>query len=203
MKNYLTLFLLLFASAAFAQTDFTKISTGSVEDCKAAEPQVLEAANLILSKPVNDASLKDARSFLIRWMTSTEYSFTLDSKVLDMTKKKGNENLLAVKQLLNIADAAENELDEAIARGDRAEQVHQFGQITIASEKSAGARDEAQACIGEELHFVGKNDLTVDGPAIRNDPTDDGDLGEPGGEDPFDTAVTLEDPAFASPFMPL
>lgn len=114
-----------------------------------------------------------------------------------------NENLLAVKQLLNIADAAENELDEAIARGDRAEQVHQFGQITIASEKSAGARDEAQACIGEELHFVGKNDLTVDGPAIRNDPTDDGDLGEPGGEDPFDTAVTLEDPAFASPFMPL
>jgi hypothetical protein len=114
-----------------------------------------------------------------------------------------NENLLAVKQLLNIADAAENELDEAIAREDRAEQVHQFGQITIASEKSAGARDEAQACIGEELHFVGKNDLTVDGPAIRNDPSDDGDLGQPGGADPFDTAVTLEDPAFASPFMPL
>ena len=44
-----------------------------------------------------------------------------------------NENLLAVKQLLNIADAAQNELDEAIARGERSEQVHQFGQITIAS----------------------------------------------------------------------
>ncbi len=114
-----------------------------------------------------------------------------------------NENLLAVKQLLNIADAAENELDEAIARGDRGEQVHQFGQITIASEKSAGARDEAQGCIGEELHFVGKNDLTVDGPAVRNDPTDDGDLGQPSGEDPFDMAVPLEDPAFASPFQPL
>lgn len=114
-----------------------------------------------------------------------------------------NENLLAVKQLLNIADAAENELDEAIARGDRSEEVHQFGQITIASEKSAAARDEAQACIGEELHFVGKNDLTVDGPAIRNDPTDDGDLGQPGGSDPFGFDVPLEDPAFASPFMPL
>lgn len=114
-----------------------------------------------------------------------------------------NENLLAVKQLLNIADAAENELDEAIARGDRSEEIHQFGQITIASEKSSGARDEAQACIGEELHFVGKNDLTVDGPPIRNDPTDDGDLGQPSGEDPFDVAVPLEDPAFASPIMPL
>ena len=114
-----------------------------------------------------------------------------------------NENLLAVKQLLNIADAAENELDEAIARGDRSEQVHQFGQITIASEKAFAARQEAQGCIGEELHFVGKDDLTVDGPAIRNDPTDDGDLGTPGGEDPFDTEVSLEDPAYASPFMPL
>ena len=114
-----------------------------------------------------------------------------------------NENLLAVKQLLNIADAAQNELDEAIARGERSEQVHQFGQITIASEKSNAARDEAQGCIGEELHFVGKNDVTVTGPAIRNDPTDDGDLGQPSGEDPFGVVVTLEDPAFASPFMPL
>ena len=114
-----------------------------------------------------------------------------------------NENLLAVKQLLNIADAAENELDEAIARSDRSEQVHQFGQITIASEKSQAARNEAQACIGEELHFVGKNDITVTGPAIRNDPTDDGDLGQPGGQDPFDYVVPLEEPAFASPFMPL
>ena len=114
-----------------------------------------------------------------------------------------NENLLAVKQLLNIADAAENELDEAIARGDRSEQVHQFGQITIASEKSLAARDEAQGCIGEELHFIGRNDISVTGPAIRHDPTDDGDLGDVGGDDPFDVAVPLEDPAFASPFMPL
>ena len=114
-----------------------------------------------------------------------------------------NENLLAVKQLLNIADAAENKLAEAIARGDRGEEVHQFGQITIASEKSLAARDEAQACIGEELHFVGKNDITVTGPAIRNDPTDDGDIGQPSGDDPFAVTVPLEDPAFASPFMPL
>ncbi len=114
-----------------------------------------------------------------------------------------NENLLAVKQLLNIADASENELAEAIARGDRSEQVHQFGQITIASEKSIAARDEAQACIGEELHFVGKNDITVTGPAIPYDPTHDGDIGQPSGADPFGTAVPLEDPAFASPFMPL
>jgi hypothetical protein len=113
-----------------------------------------------------------------------------------------NENLLAVKQLLNIAEAAENELDEAIIQGDRDAQTHQFSQITLTYERSTTARNEAQACIGEELHFVGKNDVEVNGPAIRFDPTDDPDLGNPSGEDPFSPAVTLEDPAFASPFMP-
>jgi hypothetical protein len=114
-----------------------------------------------------------------------------------------NEDLLAVKQLLNIADAAQNELDEAIARGDRDEQRHQFGQITIAGEKSAESRDDAQKCIGEELNFVGKNNVTVTGPAVRNDPTQDGDLGTISGDDPFGQDVPLEDPAYASPIQPL
>lgn len=112
-----------------------------------------------------------------------------------------NENLLAVKQLLNIADEAKTNLTEAKIRGDRSEQVHQYSQITIANEKAEDAQDEAAACIGEELHFVGKNDLEVDGPAVRHDPTDDDDLGETGGDDPYSTA--LEDPGYASPFAPL
>lgn len=111
-----------------------------------------------------------------------------------------NENLLAVKQLLNIADQAQNDFAGAKVEGDRSEQVHQYGQITIASEKAKEAGNEAQACIGEELHFVGKNDVTVDGPAIPHDPTKDGDVGVASGEDPFLTQ--LEDPAYASPFAP-
>lgn len=112
-----------------------------------------------------------------------------------------NENLLAVKQLLNIADEAKTDFTEAKIRGDRGEQVHEFSQITIAAEKSKQARDEASACIGEELHFVGKNDLEVKGPPVRHDPTDDPDLGQAFGDDPFSTS--LEDPAYASPFAPL
>lgn len=111
-----------------------------------------------------------------------------------------NENLLAVKQLLNIADEAKTNLTEAKIRGERSELVHQYSQITIANEKAKQAHDEATACIGEELHFVGKNDLDVTGPAVRYDPTDDGDLGQAGGEDPYTTA--LEDPGYASPFAP-
>jgi hypothetical protein len=112
-----------------------------------------------------------------------------------------NENLLAVKQLLNIADEAKTDLTEAKIRGDRGEQVHEFSQITIANEKSKQARDEASACIGEELHFVGKNDLEVQGPPVRHDPTDDPDNGQAFGDDPFSSS--LEDPAYASPFAPL
>lgn len=112
-----------------------------------------------------------------------------------------NEDLLAVKQLLNIADEAKTNLTEAKIQGDRSELVHQFSQITIAEEKAKQAHDEAMACIGEELHFVGKDDLTVEGPAVRHDPTDDLDNGEIGGEDPYSTP--LEDPGYASPFAPL
>ncbi|MBE7450850.1 MAG: hypothetical protein HS111_18740 [Kofleriaceae bacterium] len=114
-----------------------------------------------------------------------------------------NESLLAVKQLLNIAEAAQTELKEAIAGGLREEQIHEYGKITIAHERASAARTESQNCIGEDLHFVGKNDVTVDGPAIPHDPTKDGDLGQDDGEDPFDDDVDLEDPAYASPFAPL
>lgn len=111
-----------------------------------------------------------------------------------------NEQLLAVKQLLNIADQAKNDFTEAKAQDDRGEQVHQYGQITIAAEKSKEALGEAQACIGEELYFIGKNDVTVDGPAIPHDPTADGDVGNASGEDAY--TQSLEDPAYASPFAP-
>jgi hypothetical protein len=111
-----------------------------------------------------------------------------------------NENLLAVKQLLNIADSAKNDFTEAKARGDRSEQVHQFSQVTIASEKAKEAGNEAQACIGEELHFVGKNDVQVTGPDVKHDPTTDGDVHSANGEDPY--TEHLEDPGYASPFSP-
>jgi hypothetical protein len=112
-----------------------------------------------------------------------------------------NENLLAVKQLLNIADEAENDFTEAKMQGDRGEQVHQYSQVTIANEKAKEAGAEAQACIGEELHFLGKNDVSVEGPDVPHDPTKDGDVGVASGDDPYFTR--LEDPAYASPFAPL
>lgn len=106
-----------------------------------------------------------------------------------------NEKLLAVKQLLNIADAAKNELTEAISGGDTAGQVHQYGQVKLAHERTSAERDNAEGCIGEEIVFVGPTEIDVDGPPMPDDPTDDG-------EDPF--AVTTDEiferAATATPF---
>lgn len=104
-----------------------------------------------------------------------------------------NEKLLAVKQLLNIAEVAENDLTEAIASGDRDAQVHQYSQVKLAHERSTSERDEAEGCIGEEIVFIGPTQVTTDGPVMPDDPTDDGD-------DWFTGAtVELEPGAYATP----
>lgn len=106
-----------------------------------------------------------------------------------------NEKLLAVKQLLNIAEVAENDLTEAIASGDRDAQYHQYSQVKLAHERATSERDEAEGCIGEEIVFVGPTKVDVDGPTIPDDPTDDPD-------DPFSGTVVIFEPVvYATPFF--
>jgi hypothetical protein len=103
-----------------------------------------------------------------------------------------NEKLLELKQLLNIADTASTDLTEAITVQDEQGRYHQYSQITISHEKAGVARDEAEACVGEELIFVGPTEVDVTGPNIPDDPTAD---------DPFDfDPGDLEPPGYASPF---
>jgi hypothetical protein len=105
-----------------------------------------------------------------------------------------NDKLLAVKQLLNIAESASTDLTEAVAGGDRAQQVHDYGQVKLAHERSVAERDEAEGCIGEEIIFVGPTEVNVEGPDIPDDPTDDGD-------DPFSSVdVDFERPINATPW---
>lgn len=108
-----------------------------------------------------------------------------------------NEKLLAVKQLLNIGEAAQTDLTESIAGGDRAGQVHNYGQVKLAHERVVAERDEAEGCIGEEIVFVGPTKVDVTGPDMPDDPTDDPDVdGSFWPVDPFD----VERPNAASPW---
>jgi hypothetical protein len=121
MKKTFTFFLLLFSSFVFAQTDYSTISLKTTADCKKAEPTVLEAAKLVLSKPISDASAHDANVFILTWMTNCEYSFLVDDKIGKLDKPKGNKNLLFIymacqsKFLLENIDKAKDQ--NAIALG--------------------------------------------------------------------------------------
>jgi hypothetical protein len=104
-----------------------------------------------------------------------------------------NDRLLQVKKLLNIAEASRNDLVEAIAADSETERYHQFTKVTISHEQVSVLRDEAEACVGEELIFLGPTEVVVDRPPIVDDPTRN---------DPFDLgSEDIERPAFASPFL--
>jgi hypothetical protein len=104
-----------------------------------------------------------------------------------------NDKLLQLKQLLKIADGARNALTEAITLEKEDERYHQYEQVELAHEKAVALRDEAEACIGEELVFLGPTEVDVDEPGVSDDPT---------GDDPFDyTDPDIERPGYASPFL--
>lgn len=101
-----------------------------------------------------------------------------------------NDKLLQIKQLLNILEDGLSKLSLAIASGDEGERYHRYTVIKIAGEKIAGLRDEAEACVGEEISYLGPLSLNVDEPDVPDDPTV---------EDPWDNGP-IDPPGYASPF---
>ena len=103
-----------------------------------------------------------------------------------------NDKLLQAKQLMNIIDDATDRFSAALSTGDQSERHHHFTVVTISAEKVRIAREEAEACIGEEISYVGPSQIDVDEPDLPDDPT------EP---DPFpgDGDGTIDPPGYASP----
>ncbi|HTE53092.1 MAG TPA: hypothetical protein VK698_19700 [Kofleriaceae bacterium] len=101
-----------------------------------------------------------------------------------------NDKLLQIKQLLNILEDGLSKLTLAIASGDDGERYHRYTVVRISGEKIAGLRDEAEACVGEEISYLGPLSVNVDEPDVPDDPTDD----TPWDNNPIDP------PGYASPF---
>ena len=101
-----------------------------------------------------------------------------------------NDKLLQIKQLLNILEDGMSKLSLAIASGDEGDRYHRYTVIKISGEKIIGLRDEAEACVGEEISYLGPLSVDVDSPDVPDDPTDD----KPWDNEPIDP------PGYASPF---
>ena len=101
-----------------------------------------------------------------------------------------NDKLLQMKQLLNILEDGLSKLSLAIASGDEGERYHRYTVVRISGEKINRLRDEAEACVGDEISYLGPLSIDVDSPDVPDDPTD----GRPWDDHP------IEPPGYASPF---
>jgi hypothetical protein len=74
-----------------------------------------------------------------------------------------NDKLLQMKQLMNIAETASTNLQEAIARSDDDGRYHEFARITIAQQEVAVLAGEAENCIGEpDVSYLGATEVIVE-----------------------------------------
>lgn len=113
-----------------------------------------------------------------------------------------NETLVTAKQLILLGDTASIALTAAVSANDAAEQEHQLDQLKIAKERVSGEKDAAEACLGDEIVFVGSNAVTVAGLGVDDNPTDDTDLASDNNINSSDF-TSVEPVVYASPIAPL
>jgi len=82
-----------------------------------------------------------------------------------------NNKLLQVKQLMNIADQAFNDMIEAIAATDLDTAHGKYVTILVSGEKVWTLHRETDGCIGAEITFLGPTKVDVTKPLIVDDPT--------------------------------
>ena len=92
------LFLSLVSTTLFAQDlpDVDIIPLKTAQDYINAEPKVIACATYLFSTPVSKDNLNriNATQFVLNWMEGTDYTFSIDSKMTDLTD--GNNDLFGM-----------------------------------------------------------------------------------------------------------
>lgn len=100
-----------------------------------------------------------------------------------------NDKLLQVKGNLNLAEQFLNALNLAAAKMDNSARQHEFSKIAITHQKVVILEQEAEACVGEEISYVGSTrvDVEMENDIPEEDPTVAGEPPLP--EGPLETAT--------------
>lgn len=104
-----------------------------------------------------------------------------------------NDKLTQVKGLRNLADQAYRSLKRPGIGEDQ--RNHEFAKLTIAYQKITVLHQEAEACIGEEISFVGTTQVDVD--VDKDIPAEDPTEVPP----PLGIVDIIVRPPLASPFL--
>jgi hypothetical protein len=118
-----------------------------------------------------EATLKDIQAGLKRIVGLQE----LARKSNDIIKLNCvNDKLVQVKAAANIAEQSMTDLHEGIARRDEGMRIHAFTKQSITMQKVRVLVTEAENCVGQDISFVGSEQVTVDvDPSIPEaDPTE-------------------------------
>ncbi|WP_369994328.1 hypothetical protein [Winogradskyella sp.] len=115
MKQLLLLFTLCLSTTLFSQ-DYIKLAETNfetAEECKEAEPKVLECANYLLntSAKANELNRLSAFQYIFKWMEGTaDYTFSIDADVVDLTK--GDTNYMSVYFAAMVQTVLQNQGDK-------------------------------------------------------------------------------------------
>jgi hypothetical protein len=105
------------------------------------------------------------------------------------------DKVAQLKAHKSIVDTAVRSLAEANARRDDGAAVHEYTRITIVNQKAQVLGSEAQACVGEDLSYVGATRVDVE---VNGVPP--GDFTAPG--TPGIPDHVIDRPPLASPYQP-
>lgn len=99
------------------------------------------------------------------------------------------DKLVQARASAGVAEKSYNTMSEAIGKADQGSAFHEFTRITIINQNVQVLAAEAEACVGEELSYVGATRVDVE---------------EPEGPDPFPPTPEPTDPGrppSASPYI--
>jgi hypothetical protein len=100
-----------------------------------------------------------------------------------------NDKLVPMKAQVNLADASRRVLDQVIGANDDKGRYATYGDLVVSNDKVKELRDEADACVGDSLTYVGKTDVQVTGPDHPLLPGEDTGFGN-----------GIEPPVYKTPF---
>lgn len=121
--------------------------------------------------------LSQAEAYLAKMKSTLEHTNQLAEqarKEKDIIKLNCvNDKLMQIKGNLALGEQTRQALQQAASRSDEGARNHEFAKLTITYQKVVVLGQEAEACIGEEISYVGTTrvDIDIDRDIPQEDPT--------------------------------
>jgi hypothetical protein len=150
MRYLVVISVIFFGNTGWAQDSAKETASGFEDAAQIPDDEKLDRAASYLSE------MKDMlRHILMKLKEAREEKDVIKVNCI-------NEILTKVKGLLRISEQAEIALQEAIAKGEKQNSLHEFDKIKISHRKIRILRSDAEQCVGELAFAVGKTEVTVD-----------------------------------------